>query len=195
MSMCSAVIAAPIETSGWTPDEGSVNPERQIVPDSALDARVLELLIERKKYWGFLESQDALLYLRLSSMSEQAETPIDIPTLMSKLSRLLPQARQLERRSRKLAWQVSKGRRVTCEWDNIFLSELSPKESRMSEEEFMAHYPDQVKTARKKGGRPKKYRTVTAQKEGHAERQRRYRERKRLIIGDVTKTPSQLAEN
>jgi hypothetical protein len=44
--------------------------------------------------------------------------------------------------------------------------------------------------AGKKGGRPRKYRTATAQKKGHAERQRRYRERKLVVVADVTKTPS-----
>lgn len=195
MSMCSAVITTPIEMSGWMPDVGSVNPEGQIISDPALDAVVLDQLIERKKYWGFLEGWDALLYLRLPNMSEHTETPIDIPTLISKLSSLLPRDPQLERRARKLIWQLLKGSHVTCEWDNIFLSELTAKESRMSDEEFMALYPDQAKTACKKGGRPRKYRTVTAQRKGHAERQRRYRARKHLVIGDVTKTPLQLAEN
>jgi len=193
--MSSAFIETPIEVSDPTPEEGSVNPEGQIISDPALDAVVLDQLIERKKYWGFLEGWDALLYLRLPNMSEQVETSIDIPTLMSKLSSLLPRDSQLDRRARKLAWQLSKGSHVTCEWDTIFLSELTPKERGMSDEEFMALYPDLVKTVGKKGGRPRKYRTVAAQKEGHAERQRRYRARKHLVIRDVTKTTSQLAEN
>ena len=168
--MSSAVIETPIEVSCPTPDEGSVIPRVQIIPDSAL-------------------------YLRTMSAPATEEKPIDIPVLPSKLSSLLPQDRQLDRRARKLACQLSKGRHVNCEWDTIFLSELTPKESHMSEEEFMARYPDLVKTVGKKGGRPKKYRTVAAQKEGHAERQRRYRARKHLVIRDVTKTTSQLAEN
>ena len=94
------------------------------------------------------------------------EKPIDIPSLLSKLSSLLPGDRQLERRARKLAWQLSKGRLVTCGWDLVFLSELTPTESRMPDDEFVALYADQVKTATKKGGRPRKYRTAKAQKKG-----------------------------
>ena len=119
---------------------------------------------------------------------------MDIQSLLFKLFSLLPGDRQLERRARKLAWQLSKGRRVTCEWDKVFLSELTPAENRISDEDFLALYPDQVKTPAKKGGRPRKYRTATAQRKGHAERQRRYRERKLLVVADVTKTLSQLAE-
>ena len=122
------------------------------------------------------------------------EKPIDIPSLLSRLSSLLPGDRHLERRARKLAWQLSKGRHVTCEWDLVFLSELTPSESRMPDDEFVALYADQVKTPIKRGGRPRKYRTAKAQKRGHAERQRRYRARKLLVIPDVTKTPSQLGE-
>ena len=122
------------------------------------------------------------------------EKPLDIPSLLSKLSSLLPGDRQLERRARKLAWQRSKGRRVTCVWDFILLSELTPTESRMADGEFVALYADHANTSTKKGGRPRKYRTTTAQRKGHAERQRRYRERKLLVISDVTKTPSQMAE-
>ena len=70
----------------------------------------------------------------------------------------------------------------------------SAAENRMSDEDFMAFYSDQVKTLTKKGGRPKRYRTAKAQKKGHAERQRRYGERKLLAVSEVTKTPSQLAE-
>jgi hypothetical protein len=93
-----------------------------------------------------------------------------------------------------LAWQLSKGRHVTCEWDLVFFSELTPTENRMSDDDFLALYADKVKTATKKGGRPRKYRTAKAQKRGHAERQRQYRERKLLVFSDVTKTPSKLAE-
>jgi|GEM_PF-837056 len=53
---------------------------------------------------------------------------------------------------------------------------------------------DEVKTTSKKGGRPRKYLTPAAQRKGHAERQRRYRARKLLVVADVTKTPSQVAE-
>ena len=122
------------------------------------------------------------------------EKQIDLQSLLSKLSYLLPGDRQLERRARKLAWQLSKGRRVRCDWDNVSLSELTPAEHRMPDDDFLALYDYQVKTPTKKGGRPRKYRTATAQRNGHAERQRRYRERKLLVIADVTKTPSQLAE-
>ena len=193
--MCTAIIEMPTVMSNWTPDEGSINPREQTIPDPELEEIALERLIKRKNYWGFLEGWDALLYLRSMSAPATEEKSIDISSLWSKLSSLLPRDPQLERRARKLAWQILKGSHVTCEWDNIFLSELTQKEIRMSDEEFMALYPDQMKTARKKGGRPRKYRTVRAQKEGHAERQRRYRARKRLVVGDVMKTPSQLAEN
>jgi hypothetical protein len=64
----------------------------------------------------------------------------------------------------------------------------------MPDDDFLALYDYQVKTPTKKGGRPRKYRTATAQRNGHAERQRRYRERKLLLISGVTKTSSQLAE-
>jgi hypothetical protein len=90
---------------------------------------------------------------------------------------------------RKLAWQLSRGRRVTCEWDNVSLSELTPAENLMLDEDFLALYPDEVKTRTKKGGRPKKYRTATAQRNGHAERQRQYRQRKLLLISGVTQNP------
>jgi hypothetical protein len=105
------------------------------------------------------------------------EKQIDIQTLLSKLSSLLPGDRQLERRARKLAWQLSRGRRVICDWDNVSLSELTPAETHMSDEDFLALYRDDVKTSARKGGRPRKYRTVTARRKGQAERQRRYRER------------------
>jgi len=185
MSICSELIATPIEVSGSMPDEESVNPREAIIPDPAINARVLERLIEKKKYWGFLEGKDALLYLRLLNLAERP---------MSKLSSLLPGDPQLERRARKLEWQTSNGSHVTCEWDNIFLSELTPEENRMSDEDFMVLYPDQVKSVRKRGGRPRKYLTIKDQRKGHAERQRRYRARKHPVIEDVTKIPLQLAE-
>jgi hypothetical protein len=125
--------------------------------------------------------------------SIEKQDQIDIPSLKLKLGVLLPGDRQLERRARKLAWQLSKGRRVRCDWDNVSLSELTPAETRMSDDDFLAFYTDQAKSSSKKGGRPKKYRTATAQRKGHAERQRRYRERKLRMIPDVTKTTSQLA--
>jgi len=83
------------------------------------------------------------------------EKPIDTPSLLSKLSSLLPGDRQLERRARKLAWQISKGRRLTSEWDCVFLSELTPAENCMLDDDFLAIYADQVKTPTKKGGRPR----------------------------------------
>lgn len=86
------------------------------------------------------------------------EEQIDVQSLASKLSSLLPGDRQIEWRTRKLAWHLSKGRRVRCDWDNVSLSELSPAENRMHDDDFLALYPDEVKTT-KKGGRPKKYRT------------------------------------
>jgi hypothetical protein len=127
---------------------------------------------------------------REACLTAPIEKPIDIPSLLLKLSSLLPGDRQLERRARKLAWQLSKGSHVTCEWDLVFFSELTPTENRMSDDDFLALYADMVRTATKKGGRPRKYRTAKAQKKGHAERQRQYRERKLLVVSDVTKTTS-----
>jgi hypothetical protein len=210
--MSTSVVETSVEVLGSTFVGGAVKLQEQIIPDNpaqVFDPRPaereighdtspkaikLERLTEEKQHRAFLEGNDAALYLRLSNVPAPIEKPIDIPSLLSKLSSLLPGDRQLERRARKLSWQLSKGKRVTCEWDNIFLSELTPAESRISDDDFLALYPDQVKTPTKKGGRPKKYRTATAQKKGHAERQRRYRERKLVEISDVTKTPSQLAE-
>src|SRR5712692_6847397 len=190
MPMNAATIETPVEVLGSTPDEGAVNLGEQVIPDdpaqafdhrpgkheivhdTPFEAIALEQLTEKKKYWGFLEGRDAALYLSLLGVPTHEEKPIDIASLQSKLSSLLPSDRQLERRARKLAWHLSKGRHVTCEWDNVFLSELTPAESCMSDEEFVALYPDQVKTISKRGGRPRKYRTATAQRKGHAERQR-----------------------
>lgn len=47
------------------------------------------------------------------------EKQIDIQSLLSKPSSLLPGDRQLERGADKLAWQLSKGRHVRCDWDNV----------------------------------------------------------------------------
>ena len=205
-------IEQAVEVSDWTHEEGveklgeQTTPdnsaqvldhrpgEREIVHDIARKATKPERLTKKKQHWEFLEDQDATPYLRLSNVPAPIEKPIDIPSLLSTLTSLLPRDRQLERRAHKLAWQLSKGRRVSCDWDNIFLSELTRAENRMSDDDFLALYADQVKKPSKKGGRPRKYRTATAQRKGHAERQRRYRERKLVMVADVTKTPSQLAE-
>jgi hypothetical protein len=143
---------------------------------------------------SLLETSIQVLGSGSDNVPAPIEKKIDIQSLLSKLSFLLPGDRQLERRARKLAWQLSKGRRVICDWDNVSLSELTPAENRMSDNDFLALYTDQAKSSAKKGGRPKKYRTATAQRKGHAERQRQYRQRKLVVISDVTKTPSQLAE-
>lgn len=205
-------LETPVEVLGSRPNEGAGKLQEQIIPDEW--AEVLEQgpgereivhdpppeaieperLTRKKQHWGFLEGKDASLYLSLSNEPAPLGNPVDIPSLRLKLSALLPRGRQLERRVRKLAWHLSKGRHVTSEWDYVFLSELTPVESHMSDDDFAALYLDKVKTPTNKGGRPRKYRTAKAQKRGHAERQRRYRERKLLGIADVTKTPSQLAE-
>jgi hypothetical protein len=211
--MSTSVVETPVEVLGSPPDEGgAVNVREQIIPDNPAQvfdrqpeeheivhetvpkAIKLERLTEKEENREFPEGKDAALYLHLSSVPAPIEKSIDIPSLLSKLSSLLPGDRQLERRAHKLAWNLSKGKRVTWGWDLVFFSELNSAESRMPNDEFVALYADQVKTPTKKGGRPRKYRTVKAQKEGHAERQRRYRERKLLVISDVTKTSSQLAE-
>jgi hypothetical protein len=178
--MSTSCAEIPVEASG------STHPE-QVTPVSSL-------LTDKENYWGFLEGKDALLYVRLSSSPAPAEKPVDVPSLVSKLSRLLPRDRQIERRARKLAWQISKGREVTSEWDLIFMSELTSKESCMSDGEFVALYPEHAKTIGKNGGRPRKYRTVPAQRRGHVECQRRYRAQKLVGVTNVTKTPLQVAE-
>jgi hypothetical protein len=185
----------PIEIPGSMTNQGDLQGSPSDCGSvEILDHTALEQLTEKSNYCGFLDGKDAEVYGNLMTVQAPPEKSIDIPSLLSKLFSLLPGDRQLERRARKLAWHLSKGRKVTCEWDNVFLSELTPAENRMSDDEFVALYPDQVKTPTKKGGRPKKYRTAKAQKRGHAERQRRYRERKLIVVADVTKTPSQLAE-
>jgi hypothetical protein len=189
-----------IEVSGPESETGAAELQEHATSDDAAQVLdhgpgcELDQLCLKKRRSGYLRGRDAALYTRLSNTPAPTEKPIDIPSLQLKLSSLLPRERQLVRRTRKLAWQLSKGRRVTCEWDNVFLSELTPAENRMSDDDFLALYPDKVKTPTKKGGRPRKYRTAIARRKGHAERQRRYRERKVLVISDVTKTPSQLAE-
>jgi hypothetical protein len=211
-TMSTSAVEMPIEVSGSMPDEGAVELQDHIIPNNpaqVFDHRLgecdivhdtapgdikLERLTEKKNRWGFLEGKDAALYLSLLSTPAPVEKPIDIPSLQLKLSFLLPGDRHRERRARKLTWHLSKGRRVACDWDNITLSELTPAESCMSDEEFAARYPDQVKTATSKGGRPRKYRTAKAQKKGHAERQRRYKARKLVVVPGLTRTPSQLAE-
>jgi hypothetical protein len=205
--MSTAAPESLVEVSNSTLDERAVTLQDQIIcdkPAEALDNRQrkyeigydtsLEQLTKRKQYRESLDGKDAALYLHSSSVPAPIEKPIDIPSLLVKLSLLLPGGRQLERRARKLAWQLAKGRSVTCGWDLVFFSELTPTESCMTADEFVALYADQMQAATKKGGRPKKYRTAKAQKRGHAERQQRYRERKLLVVSDVTKTPSQLAE-
>ena len=194
--MSTSAVEMPIEVLGSTPDERPVDLGEQIIPanpvqicdhrpgeheivhDTAPEAIKLERLTKKKEHWGFLEGKDAALYLSLSSVPAPVEDPIDIPSLQSKLSSLLPGDCHLDRRARKLAWHLSKGKRVTCDWDNISLSELTPAEELMSDDDFLALYPDQVKTLSKKGGRPRKYRTAAAQRKGNAERQRRHRARK-----------------
>jgi len=69
------------------------------------------------------------------------EKQIDIQSLASKLSSLLPGDRQIERRTHKLAWHLSKGRRVRCDWDNVSLSELTPAENRMYTITRLRHPP------------------------------------------------------
>ena len=203
----------PAEPSGSMAGESAIEIEKQLIPSNSAQVfdqqaeqteispntvsstKMRQELEEKKKYWGFLEGRDAALCLSLSSVSVPAETSIDIPSLHSKLSSLLPGDKQLKRRARKLAWQLSKGKRVTCEWDNIFLSELTPAENRTSHEEFASLYSDQVKTPSNKGGRPRKYRTARAQRRGHAERQRRYKARKLVVVSGLTKTPRSLLRN
>jgi hypothetical protein len=185
--MSTSLVEIPVETSGSTHQERALTTAEQVTPVSSL-------LTEKMDYWGFLEGKDALLYVRLSSSPAPAEKPIDVPSLISQLSRLLPGDRQLQRRARKLAWQLSKGREVTSEWDLIFMSELTSKESCMSDDEFAALYAERTKTSGKRGGRPRRFRTIAAERRGHAERQRRYRAQKLVGVASVTKTPLQVAE-
>jgi len=185
--MSTATIEIPVQASGSIPDEGAATLGEHIVSP-------IQKLTEKKNYWGFLVGKDAAVYLSLLSVPAPEEKAIDVPSLQSKLSSLLPGDPQLERRARKLAWHLLKARRMTCEWDYVSLSELTPAESRISDEEFLARYPDQVKASSNKGGRPRKYRTAAARRKGHAERQQRYRTRKHIAVSGVTKTPLQRAE-
>ena len=205
--MSTSVAETLLEVPNSTPDEGAMTLRGQIMPDKPAEAverrqrkdeigndiSLVQLLV-KKQCWESLEGKDAALEISLSDAPAPKEKPIDIPSLLFKLSSLLPKDRQLDRRARKLAWQISKGRQLTSEWDYIFLSELTPAEQRLSEDDFLNLYPDHFERPAKKGGRPKKYKTAKAQNRGHAERQRRYRARKLLVVSDVTKTPSQLAE-
>ncbi|MGA7792000.1 MAG: hypothetical protein WCA19_03115 [Candidatus Acidiferrales bacterium] len=188
-----------IEVSGPESETGAAELQEYATSDDAVqvldhgtEGCELDQLCLKKRRSGCLEGRDAAL--RLSNTPAPTEKPIDIPSLQLKLSSMLPKDRQLERRARKLASQLAKGRRVTCDWDIIFLSELTAAENCMSDEDFLTLYSDQVKTPTKKGGRPRKYKTAKAQRKGHAERQRRYRERKLLLVSGVTKTTSQFVE-
>jgi hypothetical protein len=205
--MSTSVIETLLEVPNSTPDERAVTLRGQIMPEKPAEAVEhrqtidevgnnisLEQFLMKKQCWESLEGKDAGLATPFSDAPAPKEKPIDIPSLLFKLSSMLPRDRQLDRRARKLAWQLSKGKRLDCDWDYVFLSELTPAEQRLSEVDFLNLYPDHVERPAKKGGRPRKYKTAKAQKRGHAERQRRYRERKLRLVSDVTKTPSQLAE-
>jgi hypothetical protein len=85
-----------------------------------LDHTALEQSIEKRNYCGFLQGKDAEVYVSELTSPAPPEKSIDSPSFLSKLSSLLPGDRQLERRARKLAWQLSKGRHVTCVWDFNF---------------------------------------------------------------------------
>ncbi len=192
--MSTAVAQMSLEVLGAGPHIAPVRLPHQIIPDDPEPGfdrareREVDRLIEN------LEGKDAASRLHPSKAPAPLEKQIhiDIPSLQAKLSSCLPGDRQLERRARKLAWYLAKGRRVRYDWDNVSLSELTPTEKRMSDEDFLVLYPDHIPT--RKGGRPKKYRSAAAQRRGHAERQRRYRERKSQLVPNVTKTTSQLAE-
>jgi hypothetical protein len=184
----------PLKISGSMPDQDHIQASLSNGGSVEIsDLTAAEQLIEKRNSCRFLESKE--VHVSVLTAPAPPEKPPDIPSLLSKLSSLLPRDRQLERRARKLAWQLSKGRRVTCEWDYIFLSELTPAEQRISEDDFLNLYPDHVERPTKKGGRPRKYRTAKAQKKGHSDCQRRYRERKLLVVSDVTKTPRSLLRN
>src|ERR1700686_1380622 len=128
----------PIEITGSMPDRNNI----QGTPSDSgsveiLDLAALEQLIEKRNSCGFLESKDKEVHVSVLTAPALPEKPLDIPSLLSKLSSLLPRDRQLERRARKLAWQLAKGRTVTCEWDNVFLGELTRAENRMSDDDFL----------------------------------------------------------
>jgi hypothetical protein len=170
--MNSTTTDTPLKISGSTPDRNHIQGSPSDCGSvEILDLTAFEQLIEKRNSCGFLESKDKEVHVSVLTAPAPPEKPLDIPSLLSKLSSLLPRDRHLERRARKLAWQLSKGKRVTWGWDNVFLSELTPAESRIPDDEFVALYPDHVKIITKKGGRPRKYRTAKAQKGGHAERQ------------------------
>jgi hypothetical protein len=83
--MSTPVVEVPVEVSGSMPDGAVIKLWEQIVPSSlghirdhrseksrivhntALAGTALKQLIEKKNYWGFLEGEDAALYLRLLS--------------------------------------------------------------------------------------------------------------------------------
>jgi len=83
--MSTPVVEGPVEVSGSTPDGAITKLGEQSVPsslghirdhgsgksrighDTALAGTALKQLIEKKNYWGFLEGQDAALYLSLLS--------------------------------------------------------------------------------------------------------------------------------
>src|ERR1700693_1236490 len=125
--MSTAVPESLVEVSNSMLHETAVTLQDQIISDKpaeALDNRQrkyeigydtsLEQLAKRKQYRESLDGKDAALNLHSSSVPAPIEKPIDIPSLLSKLSSLLPGCHQLERRARRLAWHLSKGRLLTC---------------------------------------------------------------------------------
>ena len=165
--------------------------------EQARQYRELQLQ-ERVQRKEILEGRDALEYLRSLRSSQapaRAEKQIDVQSLEQELAHHIPRDTHLTRRARKLAWQIAKGRKLEQDWDYVFLSELTPEEQMLSDEDFLARYPSDPKPAAKRGGRPRKYKTLSAEKKGHAERQQRYRAKRQNTVAGVTKTPLQLIVN
>lgn len=66
--MSTSVVEAPVEMSGSTPNEAEMRSGKQFVSSSLR----LKQLIEKEDYWGFLEGEEATLYLKLiSALSDE----------------------------------------------------------------------------------------------------------------------------
>lgn len=75
--MSTSVVEAPVEMSGSTPNEAEMRSGKQFVSSSLR----LKQLIEKKDYWGFLEGEEAALYLKLISALSDSEFAALYPKL------------------------------------------------------------------------------------------------------------------
>jgi hypothetical protein len=67
--MSTPVVEAPVEVLGSMSNEAEIKPGKQLVSSSLR----LKQLIEKKDYWGFLEGEEAALYLKLISALSDSE--------------------------------------------------------------------------------------------------------------------------